>query len=186
MICEQLMTTDIRDYGIKDTTLTEVFVGPYAVSITFTPCHFGGQRAWFICRGCGRRVAILYPLNCRTCVGARYACESKTPHVRRIRKAIKWRTALGQEKNGTLAPFPPRPKGMHQKTYQRLKMRSIDLEAAIWEDEARWLGMLAPQGNAADRRFKRPTVPSLLLASGPFAPLPEPDPADSRSVPGSS
>ena len=32
------------------------------VSITWTACHYGGVRAWFICPvpGCQRRVAILY------------------------------------------------------------------------------------------------------------------------------
>jgi hypothetical protein len=35
------------------------------VPVTWTPCHLGGQRPWFLCegvqrRGCGRRTAILY------------------------------------------------------------------------------------------------------------------------------
>jgi hypothetical protein len=34
---------------------------PYRVLIEWTPCNYGGKRAWFVCpRGCGHRVAILY------------------------------------------------------------------------------------------------------------------------------
>jgi hypothetical protein len=34
----------------------------YPVGIDWTPCHYGGQRVWFLCpaRGCRKRVAILY------------------------------------------------------------------------------------------------------------------------------
>nr|VFK52427.1 MAG: hypothetical protein BECKTUN1418F_GA0071002_100832 [Candidatus Kentron sp. TUN]VFK57572.1 MAG: hypothetical protein BECKTUN1418D_GA0071000_10657 [Candidatus Kentron sp. TUN] len=33
----------------------------YAVQLDWTPCNFGGKRAWFLCPaiGCGKRVAIL-------------------------------------------------------------------------------------------------------------------------------
>jgi hypothetical protein len=34
----------------------------YPVRLTDTACHYGGQRAWWLCPavGCGRRVAVLY------------------------------------------------------------------------------------------------------------------------------
>lgn len=41
------------------------------VSLTTTPCNFGGRRAWFRCPGCGSRCAILYGVDgwfrCRGC-----------------------------------------------------------------------------------------------------------------------
>ena len=53
------------------------------VPITWTACHFGGQRPWFVCsvrangRCCGRRVAVLYLAGelfaCRRCSGLAYA-----------------------------------------------------------------------------------------------------------------
>jgi hypothetical protein len=30
------------------------------VWLTWTPCHYGGQRPWWRCPGCDRRVAVLY------------------------------------------------------------------------------------------------------------------------------
>jgi hypothetical protein len=54
-----------------------------SVSLTWTPCHYGGQRPWFICPGvvsrrdCSRRVAILYGAGrhflCRQCYHLTYA-----------------------------------------------------------------------------------------------------------------
>src|SRR5689334_678049 len=57
------------------------------IPILWTPCHLGGQRAWFCCRAtsdgeyCGRRVAILYLASnagfaCRRCYGLSYASQS--------------------------------------------------------------------------------------------------------------
>jgi hypothetical protein len=52
------------------------------VPITWTPCHLGGRRPWFICsvrtngQYCGRRVAVLYAAGklfaCRSCCGLTY------------------------------------------------------------------------------------------------------------------
>lgn len=55
----------------------------YQVEIERTPCHYGGERSWFICpgRGCGRRVAKLYlPYGgkyflCRHCYGLAYESQ---------------------------------------------------------------------------------------------------------------
>jgi hypothetical protein len=57
------------------------------VPITWTDCHFGGRRPWFICsvyrdgRYCGRRVAILYGAGayfaCRRCHGLAYASQQE-------------------------------------------------------------------------------------------------------------
>ncbi len=52
----------------------------YTVPLTATPCHFGGERDWFLCpgAGCGRRVAKLHHppgatyFLCRYCHGLTY------------------------------------------------------------------------------------------------------------------
>src|SRR5438094_5573832 len=33
---------------------------PQHVRISWTPCHLGGERPWFHCPGCSRRIARLY------------------------------------------------------------------------------------------------------------------------------
>jgi hypothetical protein len=55
------------------------------VPLTWTACHFGGKRPWFVCsvcangRYCGRRVAVLYlagdSFACRQCYGLAYESQ---------------------------------------------------------------------------------------------------------------
>ena len=57
------------------------------IRLEWTPCTFGGSRPWFLCPGCGRRVAILYgpglPLECRVCRGLGYASQQRRRRRRR-------------------------------------------------------------------------------------------------------
>ena len=108
------------------------------VPITWTACHLGGQRPWFICpvcsggRYCGRRVALLYCAGelfaCRHCYGLVYASQGEALGHRGLGKARKIRMQLGGGPN-LFEQFPGRPKGMHQRTYDRLR-RGYDLAAA--------------------------------------------------------
>jgi hypothetical protein len=103
------------------------------IPITWTDCYYGGQRPWFVCtayshdRYCQRRVAVLYGTGqtfaCRACLGSTYQSQQETPHLRAIRKARKIRMSLGGGEN-VLEPFPPKPKHMHWRTYERLKASS--------------------------------------------------------------
>jgi hypothetical protein len=50
------------------------------VRLSWTTCHYGGKRPWFICGNCGRRVAILYVAGkyfaCRHCYDLTYrSCQ---------------------------------------------------------------------------------------------------------------
>jgi hypothetical protein len=108
------------------------------VPITLTACHLGGQRPWFVCsvynngRYCGRRAAILYAAGelfaCRRCHGLSYASQQQTPLYRNLEKARTIRMRLGGTAD-LLAPFPAKPKGMHRRTFQRLRARA---EAAMY------------------------------------------------------
>jgi hypothetical protein len=108
------------------------------VPISLTACHLGGVRPWFICsvycdgRYCGRRAAILYGTGelfaCRQCYGLAYASQQQTPLHRGLHKARKIRMRLGGSAD-LLEPFPARPKGMHRRTFQRLRARA---EAALF------------------------------------------------------
>lgn len=96
----------------------------YPIHLEWTPCHFGGRRAWFRCpaRGCGRRVAIVYGgtiFACRRCHRLAYSCQRETPDDRWTRRADKIRDRLDWEP-GILNGPAEKPKGMHWRTYERL------------------------------------------------------------------
>jgi len=89
-----------------------------------SPCHLGGQRHWFTCPRCSRRVAVLYApgryFACRQCGGLCYATQKESAGDRASTKADKLRNRLGWEA-GILNGEGCKPKGMHWNTYQRLK-----------------------------------------------------------------
>ncbi len=97
----------------------------YPVYLGWTPCHLGGRRAWFRCpgRGCGRRVAILFGgsvFACRHCHRLAYACQRETDIDRATRRADTIRRRLGWEP-GILNGEGGKPKGMHWRTFARLR-----------------------------------------------------------------
>jgi hypothetical protein len=108
------------------------------VPITWTACHLGGRRAWFICSAfsgghyCGRRVALLYGAGelfaCRHCYGLVYASQQEALRERGLGKAQKIRMRLGGSPS-ILDCFPDKPRGMRWRTYVRLR-NSHDVAAA--------------------------------------------------------
>ncbi|MGI9049257.1 MAG: hypothetical protein ACR2GU_07785 [Rubrobacteraceae bacterium] len=96
------------------------------VPLEWTPCNFGGERPWFLCSGagCGRRVAVLYGPGeyflCRHCYELSYESQRENMMYRTIHKAQDIRERLGGSAN-MMEPFPERPKGMHRRTYERLR-----------------------------------------------------------------
>lgn len=107
---------------------------PQHIRVSWTPLNFGGMRPWLHCP-CGRRVVKLFNglagYYCRQCFdNPRYAGQSKSTQGRRHFEACKLRLRLGGIASLT-APFPERPRGMHQKTYERLRRRADELEARI-------------------------------------------------------
>ena len=96
----------------------------YPVRLVWTPCNFGGQRAWFICpvSGCGKRVAILYGgsiFACRHCHRLVYRCQRESIDDRAIRRADKIRARLDWVP-GIANGQGSKPKGMRWRTYYRL------------------------------------------------------------------
>jgi hypothetical protein len=114
------------------------------VRLTWTWCNYGGQRPWFICpgAGCGRRVGKLYAAGryflCRHCYDLAYDCQRETAHDRLLRKAQNIRQRLGGSAS-IAEPFPWKPKGMHWKTYWRIRERSEDAELLSWGALELWL-----------------------------------------------
>lgn len=82
-----------------------------------TPCNYGGVRWWFRCPCCSRRAAVLYimggVLRCRKCGNVSYPSQRSDAMDRAWIKQHKIEAKLidGWRK----------PKGMHWKTYERLR-----------------------------------------------------------------
>ena len=99
----------------------------YPVRLSWTPCTYGGQRAWWLCpaAGCGRRVAVLYGgkvYACRHCHQLAYRTQREQAHDRAGSKADKLRDKLKWEA-GILNGNGIKPKGMHWATFERLQAR---------------------------------------------------------------
>lgn len=94
------------------------------ISFSWTPCNYGDFRTWFLCPGCGKRIAVLYGAGkyflCRHCYNLAYSSqhEGKADWLRR--KARKIRRQLGASEN-LFQPILFKPKNMHQKTFDRLR-----------------------------------------------------------------
>ena len=107
---------------------TESRIVELRVPIIWTKCHLGGRRPWFKCLNiingvvCDRRVAKLYgpSFACRQCMGLGYASQREIPLRRAGRRAQMIKMRLGGS-NDPLEPFPQKPRGMHWRTYRRLR-----------------------------------------------------------------
>ena len=109
--------------------------GVQSIAVVWSWCHFGGGRPWFTCPHCRRRCAKLYCNRgsysaCRVCYELRYAIQRRGRKGARWLAAIKLRLRLGGMPS-IAAPFPERPRGMHRKTYNRLRLRAERIEAGL-------------------------------------------------------
>ena len=97
----------------------------YPVRLSWTACHYGGERVWWLCpvEGCGRRVAVLYGgamFACRHCQQRGYQSQRESREDLESRRVNKLRARLGW-KAGIFNSAGGKPKGMHWTTYWRLK-----------------------------------------------------------------
>ena len=118
----------------------------YQVPLTWTPCHYGGQRPWFRCpeKRCDRRVAVLYGgkyFLCRHCHNLAYESTRENEASRYLRKAQTIRMKLGGSAS-IYECFPKKPKGMRWRTYDRLRSTADDGELASHLALLDWLERL--------------------------------------------
>ena len=110
-----------------------------------SPCHLGGQRHWFTCPRCSKRVAVLYApgwyFACRGCGGLAYATQNEGTGDRASTKADKLRKRLGWVA-GILNGSGGKPKGMHWQTYKRIKSHHDALVQVSLGDFGRKFGFL--------------------------------------------
>lgn len=129
----------------------------YSVRLERTPCHYGGNRVWFICPavGCHRRVAKLYGgaiFACRHCHRLNYACQQWSQGDRGINNSWRLRRKLGCNLGWLDLPaeYVARPKGRHQKTHERdiAKLQRYDAQASasFATMDAKLAGMLSRLG----------------------------------------
>lgn len=131
------------DIGIRHDTAdqltmnyrTRAGTGPWidvsqVVAVAWAPCRFGGARPFLCCPCCGRRAVKLYILNtimCRACHGLPYPTQ-RMDAVDRLRwKAGAVRVKLGGRHGGVFS-VPAKPKGMHWRTYDRLRNRALEAD----------------------------------------------------------
>ncbi len=101
----------------------------YKVRLTTTRPHYGGLRWWFVCPSSGRRAAKLYLppggdiFASRKAYGLVYHSQQESPMFRYLTQAQNIRERLGGS-TCTFDFFPDKPKGMHWKTYWKLRAKS--------------------------------------------------------------
>jgi hypothetical protein len=120
-----LLDFKVRDYDEEEWTPVK-----QTIRFDYTHVHFGGQRQWLVCPRCQRRCRILYGgsrFYCRKCYRLKYQSQAEDAVQRAVTRAQRVRKRLGGFE-GIDDPFPPKPKGMHWKTYNRLE--KADEEAA--------------------------------------------------------
>lgn len=99
----------------------------------FTDQPFGGRRRWIVCNGCRRRCRVLIGgryFRCRLCYDATYPSQYERFRVVGLHKAETARERLGADP-GISKPLPPKPKGMHWRTYRKLQEINWDAQLAI-------------------------------------------------------
>lgn len=104
------------------------------IRVIKTPCHFGGERTWFSCPSCQRRVLILYGdtyFRCRTCLGAVHPSVNETKMDRSRRALARYQVKLAPDiklcANDGVRHIH-KPKWMRYKTYFDLKMKGARKE----------------------------------------------------------
>jgi hypothetical protein len=100
------------------------------VPIRWTPCHFGGERPWFVCdvraNGvyCGRQVAKLYGAGrlfaCRHCYRLGYAVQRGGPMDRVHHHLARLHRKLGGDYDGPDSRPAAKPNWMRRPTYDRI------------------------------------------------------------------
>lgn len=106
----------------------------YPIYIDRTPCHYGGSRTWFLCPRCCRRAAVLFAgrhFMCRQCHALAYAVENEGEQARLLRRANKLRGRINAPA-AVMTSLILKPKGMHQKTFNRILLEIEELDNRFW------------------------------------------------------
>lgn len=102
--------------------------GTQKIELDQTEANFEGDRPWFVCPACRKRRAVLRlagtyeQFRCNSCNHVAYSSTRKAVGDRVLSRAHEAAQRLGLPPGDWYGEeIPPKPKGMHQKTYQRLE-----------------------------------------------------------------
>lgn len=114
--------------------------------------NYGGAQTYFGCPRCATRVKRLYigsaRFLCRHCLGLVFASSQERSVDRAFRRMRKLRRRIGAN-TGLEDPIGPKPKGMHQRTYDNLFNQILDAEAEVNDGFIRVLARLQRFESAA-------------------------------------
>ena len=134
--CELALQLDYN-FGPQQIPVREV------VQLTFTACHFGGDRPWFRCPCCDRRCAILWGRGrflCRSCHRVAYPSQNESIGSQAIRRIHEIRAALGVEASLPIDRIS-RPRYMRYGRFQTLFFELLRHEAI----RSAWITGLSPR-----------------------------------------
>ena len=131
-------------------------VGTAGADLEPAPQPLGGVRWWLRCPRCRARRAVLYVTpwtgahyRCRVCLGLAYPVQRLDPVRRAEHRMRKVVARLGVERPETLPDLPPKPPGMHWRTYER---HAAVYDAANAQREARCLAEMRRLLASIERR----------------------------------
>lgn len=132
----------------------------YPVSITWTSCHLGGDRPWFLCPCCRRRVAKLYSADvfaCRHCVRLNYRSQQTSKRDRACARSWELRRALGCDEGFLSLPAQliAKPNGMHWKTFERKIQQIKRVDAQAMADAVVVISSLERRFERAESQYKK-------------------------------
>lgn len=92
------------------------------IGVTYTPLHYGGDKAWFLCE-CGKRVGVLFFTGrrflCRHCGGVKYASQNEGELARTDAKMCHMVQKM-RERDPEISFPDEKPKRMRWATFNRL------------------------------------------------------------------
>lgn len=109
-------------YKTKSFNQTEWQHKSCVMKIDKTPCNYGGERVWFRCGSCDKRVAIVYGgsiFACRACHHLAYQSQRESKLDRLTNRADKIRAKLSWTR-GVLNGTESKPKYMRWHRYWKL------------------------------------------------------------------
>jgi hypothetical protein len=121
---ESCLVIDSTWYFRRCSMTNDEAVSKEIQSLQVTRPNFGGRRWWFTCPRCGRRAQKLYlppgrgDFACRHCHRLSYDSRSRDAHERHQEHARAIRLKFGGSAS-LFDPFPPKPRGMWERTYLR-------------------------------------------------------------------
>ena len=104
----------------------------HTVQFETTPCNYGGERQWFLCPGCSRRVAVLCGVGgsflCRHCHGLSYPSQNEGRLKRLIRRRQDIGKRIFERSDGR---YRRKRKGLHRQTFAQGLERYFVIEQQI-------------------------------------------------------